>query len=216
MSHKAGYLKESKQVSKTADSIGTALQKIGQTGYTVFGSGVVEQGMQTGGQILGSALIPIPIVGGMIGKKIGENASHALQYGSGLLGEIGGAIKGEKNIGDVLSYLPKQIVTDWWNSPKMQVLTGRQHINDALINTLEDYSMVGLFSNKEHAWKDSQGNYHKQYVPGSKMVVGEWVKGPSNAPRPDLSSNSGILGVRNGEIYYKGFDDARWKALQKK
>ena len=179
--------------------------------------------METVGKVLGSVAIPIPVVGGMVGKKAGEKLSHVLQYGSGLMGEVGKSIQDVQNgrsvgqeIKDILNYVPRQVAKDWWDSELMQVVTGKMTVPDAIMKGIEDYSGVNLFSNKTHAWEDKHGNITETYKPGSKMVVGEW-KQPEKPPlpTPDLQSNKGILGVHNSEIYYKGFDDARWAALKK-
>ena len=225
MSAKAGYLKSEKNFAK---GIGETLQKVGQAGYDFFGSGIVETGMETVGKALGSVAIPIPVVGGMVGKKAGEKLSHVLQYGSGLMGEVGKSIQDVQNgrsvgqeIKDVLNYVPRQVAKDWWDSELMQVVTGKMTVPDAIMKGIEDYSGVNLFSNKTHAWEDKHGNITETYKPGSKLVVGEWKQQENGAtnvvtPTPDLQSNSGILGVHNGEIFYKGFDDARWAQIQSK
>lgn len=199
-----------------SENIGQVLQKIGQTGYDFFGTGIVETGAEQIGRTIGKVAIPIPIVGGMIGKKAGEKFVNNAQYASGLIGEVGGMMTGEKNIQDVLSYIPNQAAKDWWNSELMQVVTGRMSVPDAIVNGLVDYSGIKLFSDKTHAWKDKDGNYHKEWQPGATMVVGKWERPTNVLPTPDLSSNKGILGVHQGEIFYKGFDDARWAQINKK
>ena len=105
MNSKPGYLKESKH-------IGNLLENIGHTGADFFNNSMVQRGFETVGQVMGS-MIPIPIVGGQIGKQIGGGIADALSYGSGLVGEIGGVISGEKNIGDVLSYIPNRIYDNY-------------------------------------------------------------------------------------------------------
>ena len=203
MSSKAGYLKSEKNIHS---DIGKTLQNIGNAGYNFFGSGLVETGMEQIGRTIGSVAIPIPIVGGMIGKKVGEKAANYLQYGSGLLGEIGQSIQDVQNgasfgqeLKDVLNYIPNQVAKDWWNSELVQVATGRMSVPDAIVNGLVDYSGIKLFSDKEHAWKDKQGNYHKTYVDGAKLVVGNWQQPTNTGPKVNISSNDGILGVRGGE-----------------
>ena len=67
--------------------------------------------------------------------------------------------------------------------------------------------------------KSKDGKYYKEWVDGANPfpVVGEWK---SNVPegykniKPELNSNSGILGVYNGEILRKGFDDDRYQQLK--
>ena len=211
MSSKAGYLKQSK-------NLGHMLQQFGQQGSNFYDNAMVQTGFGAVGRAIGQVAIPIPIVGGTIGKMAGESLANTLSYTHGLVGEIGGLISGEKNIGDVLSYVPKRIWNDFVdstvNSDTAKVIRGEMNWRDAAINKLEEYSMVNILApNKTHAWKDAQGNYHKQYVDGAKMVVGEWKEAPAQ-PRPDINSNAGILGVYNGEVYRRGFDDARWTALQ--
>ena len=211
MVSKAGYLKEQKH-------IGHVLQTIGKTGEGIFDNSLVQGGFKIGGKIIGQALLPVPVVGGMVGKIAGETLANTLSYGSGLIGEVGGLIAGEKSIGDVLSYVPNRMwnnfIDSTLNSDTAKVIRGEMNWRDAALNKMEDLSMVNVLApNKVHAWKDAQGNYHKQYVDGAKMVVGEWHETPAQ-PRPDINSNSGILGVYNGEVYRRGFDDARWQQLQ--
>lgn len=211
MSSKAGYLKQSK-------NLGHALQEYGQFGSNFFDNGSVKTGFGIGGKIIGQAAIPIPVVGGKLGEMAGKALATHLSYQHGLLGEVGGLIAGEKNIGDVLSYVPTRMWNDFKdatiNSDTAKVIRGEMNWRDAVINKLEDYAMIDILApNKTHAWKDAQGNYHKQYVDGAEMVVGEWHEAPAQ-PRPDINSNAGILGVYNGEVYRRGFDDARWTALQ--
>ena len=198
MNSKPGYLKESKH-------IGNLLENIGQTGADIFGNPMVQRGFETVGQAVGSIAIPIPIVGGQIGKKLGELAADRLSYGSGLVGEIGGMIAGEKNIGDVLSYIPNRIYDNIVNSDKAKVMRGEMNWRDAILNTLEDNAMIDILApGKTHAWKDEQGNYHKEYVDGATMVVGKWVDQPNTQLRPDPSSNN-IQIKPNGEVIRNGF-----------
>ena len=210
MSSKAGYLKSYKKLS---NNIGSTLQNIGNEGYKFFNTGIVETGMEAVGRTVGSAAIPI--VGGTIGKNIGENLAHQLKYGFGLVGEIGKSIQDINNgssvfkeIGDVLSYVPKQVAKDAWNSELVKVVTGRTTVPDAIMKGLEDYSGVGLLSDKTYAWKNNNGEYSKTWSREfSKPVVGKWHTQQSSIPRPDISSNAGIMGVgKNGEILLKGFN----------
>lgn len=219
MSSKAGYLKTEKNF---AQGIGEALQKFGQTGYDIMNTGIIQTGAGTIGQALGSVAIPIPIVGGQIGKAVGKAAVDGLKYRFGTIGEIGKSIQDVQNgsnvgkeIVDVLTYIPRQKINDFMNGDVMKVITGEMNWRDAAMNKLEDYVGVNWLTGNTHAWKDQQGNYHKNYVDGATMVVGKWIE-PSEPPlpTPDLSSNAGILGTHNGEIFYKGFDDARWAAIQ--
>lgn len=221
MSSKAGYLKTEKNFG---NQIGDILQQVGQKGYEIMDTGIIQTGAGTIGQALGSALIPIPIVGGQIGKAVGKAAVDGLKYRFGTIGEIGKSIQDVQNgsnvgkeILDVLSYIPRQKINDFMNGDMMKVITGEMNWRDAALNKVEDYLGLNWMTDKTHAWKDQQGNYHKEYVPGSTMVVGKWIE-PSEPPlpTPDLSSNAGILGVHNGEIFYKGFDDARWAQIQSK
>lgn len=211
MSHKAGYLKETK-------NIGQILQSFGQKGSDFYANPMVQRGFEWAGKAAGHA-IPIPFVGGTIGKAAGGMMADNLSYAHGLIGEVGGMMTGEKNIGDVLSYVPNRIVNDikndLFNSNTSKVIRGEMNWRDAVLNTLEDNAMIDFLApGKTHAWKDKQGNYHKEYVDGAKMVVGEWKEQPNTQPRPDINSNAGILGVYQGEIFRRGFDDARWAQLQ--
>ena len=197
MNSKPGYLKESKNV-------GQMLQNIGHTGADIFGNPMVERGFETVGQVMGS-MIPIPIVGGQIGKQIGESIANTLSYGSGLVGEIGGMISGEKNIGDVLSYIPNRVIDKVTNSDVGKVIRGEMNWRDAVLNNLEENAMINFLApGKTHAWKDDQGNYHKEYVDGATMVVGSWQEQPNTQPRPDPSSNNIKIGP-NGEVIRNGF-----------
>ena len=202
---KAGYLKTSK-------NIGKILQKYGQTTSDFFSNPMVERGFEFVGKAAGKA-IPVPLVGGIIGEYAGKQIPRALSYGSGLVGEIGGMMAGEKDIKDVLNYLPNRYWEDFKNdtinSDAMKVIRGEMNWRDAVINRLEDEAMIDFLSDKQHAWKDKEGNYHNEYVPGSTMVVGKWEEQPNTQPRPDINSNEGIMGIgKNGEILIAGFDSA--------
>lgn len=198
-SSKAGKLKEQKHIGKL-------LQTIGQKGSDFFGNEMVQRGFEWVGKGLGAGVIPI--VGTHIGGEIGEGLANTLSYGSGLIGEVGGMMSGEKNIKDVLTYVPNRVVNDiksaTIDSPIAKVIRGEMNWRDAVINNLEENAMINILApNKTHAWKDNQGNYHKEYVPGSKMVVGEWKSSPT-VPRPDPSSNNIRIGP-NGEVIRNGF-----------
>ena len=165
----------------------------------------------TAGQIIGSIAIPIPFVGGTIGKAIGKNLVNTVSLGLGLGGEmqqsiqdiLAGADVG-KEIMDVVSYIPKRMITDFNNKPLVKVIKGELHPFDAGIQYLEDLSFVKyLAPDKTYAWKDAQGNYHKSYVDGAKMVVGSW-KESTPQMRPDPSSNN-IRITSSGEVIRNGF-----------
>ena len=217
MSSKAGYLKTEKTLRH---SIGDFLQKVGHGASDFLDNPMVERGFGAVGSVLGK-VIPIPIVGSLAGKEIGQATAKVLSSATGLVGEIGGLMSGNKSIVDVLTYLPLKSVEDIKNKtinhPVAQMIRGELNWRDAIIDSLEENAMIDFLApNKEHAWKDQHGNYHKRYVDGAKMVVGEWVEAPNSVPRPNLSSNEGILGVHNGEILYKGFDDERWNEIQQR
>ena len=223
MSSKAGYLKTEKNF---AQGIGDVLQQVGQKGYEIMDTGFVQTGAGTIGQAIGSVAIPIPVVGGQIGKMAGKAVADGLKYRFGTIGEIGKSIQDVQNgssvgqeILDVLTYAPRQKINEFMNGDMMKVIKGEMNWRDAALNKVEDYLGLNWMTDKTHAWKDQQGNYHKDYVDGATMVVGKWETKPNDAPRPDFTGNSGnagILGSYNGEIYYKGIDDARWAALNKK
>ena len=201
MSSKAGYLKSSK-------NIGELLQGFGQKGSDFYASPMVQRGFEIAGKAAGTA-IPIPFVGKMIGKKVGGTIVDALSYGHGLIGEIGGAINGEKNNKDVLNYIPNRMWEDFKNetinSDTAKVIRGEMNWRDGILNSLENEAMIDILApNKTHAWKDAQGNYHREYVPGSKMVVGEWKEPQNRQPRPDPSSNNITIGP-NGEVIRNRF-----------
>lgn len=166
-----------------------------------FDNPMVQRGFGTVGEVIGSATLPV--IGRFIGKEIGENIATTLSYGTGLAGEIAAG----KNIKDILSYIPNRMKDDVVNNNTMKVIRGEMNWRDAVINELEDNAMINFLSDKQHAWKDKQGNYHNEYVPGSTMVVGKWEERPNTQPRPDINSNNGIMGIgKNGEILLKGFD----------
>ena len=201
MSSKAGYLKQNK-------NIGHLLQSYGERGSQFYNNSMIQTGAGMIGRAVGQVAIPIPIVGGTIGKKVGESIADALSYGHGLIGEVGGVIAGEKNIGDVLSYIPNRIWNDFkndtLNSDTAKVIRGEMNWRDAVINKLEDYAMIDFLApNKTHAWKDDQGNYHREYVDGAKMVVGTWHESEPQQ-RPDPSSNN-IRITSSGEVIRNGF-----------
>ena len=219
MAAKAGYL-------KTMKNVGEVLQKVGQTGSNFFGNEMVGTGFGAVGKALGSVAIPIPIVGGMIGKAGGKSLANRLSYTSGLIGEVGKSLQDLANgssvkqeIKDIATYVPNRIVNDikdaTINSDTAKVIRGEMNWRDAAVNALEEAAMVNVFApGKTHAWKDQQGNYHKEYVDGAKMVVGEWKQPTQRQQAPDLSGNSGILGFANGQAYYRGLDDAAWAAYK--
>lgn len=230
MSSKAGYLKTEKAVAARsglhsknfATQIGEVLQKMGQTGYDFMNTGAVQTGAGAVGKVVGSALIPIPFVGGAIGKAAGKALANNLKYNFGTVGEIGKSIQDLQNgssvgqeIVDVLTYAPRQFINELKDGDMMKVIRGEMNWRDAAVNALEDFTGVNWMTGKTHAWKDKQGNYHKEYVDGAKMVVGEWKEQPNTQPRPDINSNAGILGVYQGEVFRRGFDDARWAQLQR-
>ena len=165
----------------------------------------------TAGQIIGSIAIPIPFVGGTIGKAIGEKVVNNMSYQLGLGGEIQQSIQDilagadvGKEIMDVVSYIPKRMITDFNNKPLVKVIKGELHPFDAGIQYLEDLSFVKyLAPDKTYAWKDAQGNYHKSYVDGAKMVVGSWKESTPQI-RPDPSSNN-IRITSSGEVIRNGF-----------
>ena len=200
-----GELKRSKNLGQ---SIGNILQNVGQKGSDFYANPMVQRGFETVGQVMGS-MIPIPIVGGKIGKAAGGMMADKLSYAHGLIGEVGGMMTGEKNIGDVLSYVPNRIVEDFkndlFNSDTVKVIRGEMNWRDAVLNNLEDNAMIDFLApGKTHAWKDAQGNYHKEYVDGAKMVIGSWYEQPNTQPRPDPSSNNIKIGP-NGEVIRNGF-----------
>ena len=165
----------------------------------------------TAGQIIGSIAIPIPFVGGTIGKAIGKNLVNTVSLGLGLGGEmqqsiqdiLAGADVG-KEIMDVVSYIPKRMITDFNNKPLVKVIKGELHPFDAGMQYLEDLSFVKyLAPDKTYAWKDAQGHYHKTYVDGAKPVVGTWHESTPQQ-RPDPSSNN-IRITRSGEVIRNGF-----------
>ena len=206
MSSKAGYLKESKALSK--ENIGEFLQEFGQKGADFYSNPMVQRAYGLIGKVAGHA-IPIPIVGGMLGQKAGEMMADNMSYAHGLIGEVGGMMTGEKDIKDVLSYVPTRMWEDFKNdtinSDTAKVIRGEMNWRDAVLNKLENEAMIDIFApNKTHAWKDAQGNYHKEYVDGATMVVGEWVNKPNTQPRPDPSSNKITIGP-NGEVIRNGF-----------
>ena len=201
MSSKAGYLKQSK-------NIGHMLQQYGQQGSDFFANPMVQRGFGWVGQAVGSA-IPIPIVGGQIGKAMGKTLAHTLSYGNGLMAEVGGAMNGTKSMTDVMTYVPRRawedIKNETVNSDLAKVIRGEKNWRDAVVDSLEENAMIQFLApGKTHAWKDQQGNYHKEYVDGSKMVVGTWETRPNTQQRPDPSSNNIRIGP-NGEVIRNGF-----------
>lgn len=202
----AGSYKRSKNV---ADNIGSFLEKAGQYGEDLFANPMVQRGIGKVGKVIGKVALPIPFIGGKLGEMAGKQIANNLSYAHGLTGEIGGMIKGEKDIGDVLKYVPVRMWEDFKDStinhPLVQVIRGDLNWRDAIVNKLEDEAMVDFLApGKTHAWKDKDGNYHKQYVDGAKMVVGEW-KEPTPQVRPTINSNEGIKIGPNGEVIRKGW-----------
>lgn len=202
----AGSYKQSKNV---ADNIGSFLETIGQKGSDFYSNPMVQRAYGTIGKVAGH-FIPIPIVGGMLGKKAGEMMADNLSYAHGLVGEVGGMMQGEKDIGDVLKYVPNRIWEDFKNdtinSDTAKVIRGEMNWRDAVINKLEDNAMIDILApGKTHAWKDKNGNYHKEYVDGAKMVVGTWETKPNSQPRPTINSNEGMRIGPNGEVIRQGW-----------
>ena len=205
---------------KRKKTFGNFLQQIGRFGAELFDNHSVGALAGHVGKAIGQATIPIPFVGGAVGKYVGKSIPNKISYASGLIGEIGGAINGEKSMKDILTYIPNRMVNDIKDSNLVQVITGQKNWRDGIMDMLEDEAMISwLAPGKTHAWETPDGKIHKEYVDGAKMVVGTWK---NNVPegyrniKPDLNSNSGILGIGpNGEVMRKGFDDARWEAYQR-
>lgn len=196
-----GELKRNKKLNQ---QIGDILKNFSQFGSNIIEHPVTKKGFEIVGDVIGEVAIPIPVVGGAIGELSGKLLNKQLEYGNGLVGEIGGMISGEKNIGDVLSYIPNRIYDDVVNSDIGKVIRGEMNWRDAILNTLENEAMINILApDKTHAWKDDQGNYHKEYVDGAKMVVGTWVEQPNTQPRP--SDNGKIIGIKNGEVIREGW-----------
>lgn len=210
----AGELKRKK-------TFGNFLQQIGRFGADFFDNHTLKAISGHVGKAIGQATIPIPFVGGAVGKAVGQSIPNKLSYASGLIGEIGGAIDGEKSMKDILNYIPNRMIDDVKENNLVQVITGQKNWRDGIMDALEEEAMISwLAPGKKHAW-EKDGKYYKEWVDGANPfpVVGEWK---SNVPegyrniKPELNSNSGILGVGpNGEIMRKGFDDARWEAYQR-
>ncbi|WP_458453521.1 hypothetical protein [Methanobrevibacter sp.] len=163
------------------------------------------------GSTLGSIAIPIPIVGSTIGRAVGEKVMNNISYQLGLGGEIQQSIQdilAGANVGneimDVVSYIPRRMITDFNNNPLVKIIKGEVHPFDAGMQYLEDLSFVKyLAPDKTYAWKDKQGNYHKTYVDGAKPVVGTWHESTPQL-RPDPSSNN-IRITSSGEVIRNGF-----------
>ena len=210
-----GELKRNKKINQ---QIGNFLQNFGKFNSDLFSNNTVKTIFGNVGKVVGKAVIPIPGVGGTVGKIVGESIPNKISYASGLIGEVGGAIKGEKSMKDILTYIPNRMINDTSNSNLVQVITGQKNWRDAVMQKLEKEAMVDWFSDKTYAW-EKDGKFYKEWVDGANPfpVVGEWK---SNVPegykniKPELNSNSGILGVYNGEILRKGFDDDRYQQLK--
>ena len=198
MSSKAGHLKEQK-------SLGQILQST-----TDFLSSPELQNLAGHiGQIAGSIVVPIPFIGGTLGKSVAQGAATKLSYQTGLMNETVNALQDGKinaqEAKNIMNYVPNRIKNDVMQSSTYQVITGKKTVPDAIVESLEQSALINWIApGKTHAWKDNQGNYHKEYVPGSKMVVGEWKSEPNNQPRPDPSSNKIQIG-KNGEVIRNGF-----------
>lgn len=216
MSSKAGYLKEQKSLNM--ENIGKFLETTGTTVSNFLGDPGVQNAAGIAGKIAGSLMIPIPVVGGTIGKYAAKGALNNASYAAGFVGEAGKSIQrlenGSSTLGQELqnlaTYVPNRIVNDTKdaivNSNLVQVITGKKTIPDTIIGSLEESALVNwLAPDKTHAWKDAQGNYHKEWQPGTTMVVGTWHEGSSsNQPRPDPSSNNIKIG-KGGEVIRNGF-----------
>ena len=197
-SSKAGKLKEQKHIGQ-----------ILQTTSDFLASPELQNVVGQVGGMIGSVAVPIPLVGDDIGKLLAQTAATSLSYQTGIMSETAKALQDGKinsqEAKNIATYVPNRIKNDIQQSTIAQVVTGKKSIPDAIVETLEQNALVNWFApNKTHAWKDNQGHYHKQYVPGSKMVVGEWKSEPNNQPRPDPSSNNIRIGP-NGEVIRNGF-----------
>lgn len=192
----AGKYKRSKNIQ---NKIGQTLEKYGNETNKFYSSKPVQQIYGAIGQ--GAGMATIPVVGGFIGKnsaKLGVDLKADL---GSLTSKIGQAMQGKygwndvKN--DIINYIPNKIE----ESVPYKIITGQTTVPDAIINAMEDSAWIStLAPNKTHAWKDSQGNYHQTYQPGSKLVVGEWQnnKGPQLTPITDNGRVTGI--TSNGEV----------------
>ena len=198
MSSKPGYLKEQKHIGQILQSTSEFLA-----------SPEMQHVAGTTGRIMGSIMLPIPGVGGDIGKALAQGAVTSLSYQSGIMGETAKALQDGKissqEAKNIATYVPNRIKNDIQQSTPYQVITGKKTVPDAIVESLEQNALVNWIApNKTHAWKDNKGDYHKQYVPGSKMVVGSWQSSQNNQPRPNPTSNNIRIG-KNGEVIRNGF-----------
>ena len=90
---------------KRKKTFGNFLQQIGRFGAELFDNHSVGALAGHVGKAIGQATIPIPFVGGAVGKYVGKSIPNKISYASGLIGEIGGAINGEKSMKDILNYI---------------------------------------------------------------------------------------------------------------
>ena len=178
---------------------GKLLEKIGDNHAKIWNHPITQEAAGIFGEVAGTAsMIPGAAFVGEHGAKIGAgiNADMGL-----LLSDVGKALQGNKTwkeIGsDIINYIPNKIR----DTNIYKVLDGQMNWRDGVLNMLENEAHLSFLApNKVHAWKDSQGNYHRNYVPGSTMVVGEWQNNPyaNNTP---LSDNGKVIGVTpNGEV----------------
>lgn len=181
-----GELKRNKEIKNILQNISN-----------FFDNPMVQRGFKTVGQVVGST---IPVVGGQIGKKVGESIANRLSYATGLAGEIVGG----SSLKDILSYIPNRIIDKVSNGDMGKVMKGEMNWRDAVLNTLEENAMINILApGKTHAWKDEQGNYYKEYVDGAKMVVGEWHE---STPQIKPSDNGKIVKItNNGEVIREGW-----------
>lgn len=194
-----GYLKRAKNLEKI---FGQSLETMGSAVNKFFDAKPVQDIIGAVGQGVGMA---IPGVGGFLGKAAAKTGVGLVADVADLASKAGKAMQGKydwKDIGkDIIDYIPNKIE----ESTPYKVITGQTTIPDAIINALENSAYINyLAPNRTHAWKDEQGNYHRQWQPGTKMVVGEWKDNPSSQRTP-ITDNGRVTGVgKNGEVFRNG------------
>ena len=211
----AGHLKREKNFGEFLEKIGVGASKAFDHALTqkIFGAVGQGIGMATG----------IPL-GGHIGKAVGKTTADALSYGFGTVGEFGKALQGEASATDVLTYAPRRAVDDVMNSNIAQVIQGNKTAPDAIMDHLQEQSMMDVFApvhdaifgkpdhSRTRLWVNKNGDASTTWKPGyNKIMYGDIVK----TPAPIYNGSESILGTYQGQVYRRGVDDAAWAQLQK-
>ena len=213
---------------KIKNFIGKAAEKIGNGISKILDHPIAKKAADIGGKMAG-LLIPIPVVGGMIGKALANTARNIGSYAAGTVGKIGEAMQGKANAKDVLLYAPNKFVNDIKNSNTYQAITGQKTVPDAIMDHLKGEAMLDIFTpvhdaifgKPDHSrtmlWVNKNGDASTTWKPGyNRIMWGDVVTKPGKAPSPVTvpDPSKDILGTYQGRQFIRGRDDATWNRLK--